>query len=121
MDMESDHDSEEDLEPVLDMKKLAEVWSDFDLDASASAKGSEKTSEGISSEPPTHEILDQTSEESELESTPVNAAQRYGSSSKSNTGWPDLEEDTASAMGEAGDSIIGSNLRASLSKITIVN
>ena len=119
-DMESDDDSEEELEPVLDMKKLAEAWSDFDSDASASAKGSEKTSEGISSEPPTHEISEQTSEESELESASVNAVQRYGSSSKSNTGRPDLDEDMASATGEAGDSTIDSNLRASPAKITIV-
>jgi len=120
VDMESDDDSEEELEPVLNMKKLAEAWSDFDSDASASAKGLEKTSEGISSEPPTHEISEQTSEESELESASVNAVQRYGSSSKSNTGQPDLDKDMASAMGEAGDSTIDSNLRASPAKITIV-
>ena len=120
-DMESDDDSEEELEPVLDMKKLAEAWSDFDSDASASAKGSEKTSEGISSEPPTHEISEQTSEESELESASLNAAQCYGSSSKSNTGRPDLDEDMVLATGEAGDSTIDSNLRASPAKITIVN
>ena len=40
--------------------------------------------------------------------------------SKSNTGRPDLDEDMASATGEAGDSTIDSNLRASPAKITIV-
>jgi len=121
VDMESDDDSEEELEPVLDMNKLAKAWSDFDSDASGSAKGLEKTSEGISTEPPTHEISEQTSDESELESAPVNAVQHYDSSSTSNTGQPDLDEDMASAMGDVGDPTIDSKLRASPAKMSIVN
>jgi len=70
-DMDLDDASEEEPERVVDMTKLAKAWSDLDSDASALAKGSERTSEGTPSEPATQEILEQTSDDEEGESTLV--------------------------------------------------